>query len=220
MPPPYSTQQGSEFYVEAKEVFDVSRTLTPEQKEIALFWADEAGKTATPPGHSIAIATQILEADDASLAAAAETYAKVGIAISDAFVSCWKMKFQFNLLRPVTYNRLVFDPTWSSFIGTPPFPEYPSGHSAQSGAASEVMTALFGVVEFTDHTNDYRGMMPRSFDSFAAAADEAAISRLYGGIHYRSAIEDGLTMGACIGDRVNALPFREVLDSDGDTDGD
>ncbi|HEX5061867.1 MAG TPA: vanadium-dependent haloperoxidase [Kofleriaceae bacterium] len=220
MPPPFSTQPGSEFYVEAKEVFDAVNNLTPEQKEIALFWADEAMKTATPPGHSIAIATQLLDADNASLAVAAETYAKLGIAVSDAFISCWKMKFQFNLIRPISYNRLVFDAMWSSFIVTPPFPEYPSGHSAQSGAGSEVMTAMFGEVGFTDHTNDYRGIAPRSFDSFADAANEAAISRLYGGIHYRSAIEDGLTMGACIGDRVNALPFREAVDSDGDFDGD
>jgi hypothetical protein len=91
---------------------------------------------------------------------------------------------------------------------TPPFPEYTSGHSVQSGAAARVLTDLFGPVAFIDHTHTGRGLPPRSFASFDAAAEEAAISRLYGGIHYRSAIELGLRQGRAIGDAVNALPTR------------
>ena len=140
---------------------------------------------------------------------AAEAYAKVGIAVSDAFVSCWAEKYRVNLLRPVTYIRSMFDATWLPLLTTPPFPEYGSGHSTQSGAAAVVLTSMFGTTSITDHTHDARGFAPRSFDSFEAAAEEAAISRLYGGIHYRAAIDDGLDMGYCVGAVIDRLPFRK-----------
>ena len=93
-------------------------------------------------------------------------------------------------------------------LTTPPFPEYTSGHSVQSGASAQVLTDLFGEVAFTDHTHDSRGLAPRSFGSFLEAAEEAALSRLYGGIHFRPAIELGVDQGRCIGERVSALAFR------------
>jgi membrane-associated phospholipid phosphatase len=105
----------------------------------------------------------------------------------------------------VTYIRSVIDPSWTSLLVTPPFPEYTSGHSVQTAAAAQVLTSLFGQLAFTDHTHDARGLPPRAFSSFAAAAEEAAISRLYGGIHFRAAIERGLVQGACIGEQVTAL---------------
>ena len=182
--------------------------LAPEQEAIARFWSDDPGATVTPPGHSISIATQVLRREQARLALAAETYARVGIAVCDAFVACWHQKYVYNLLRPVTYIRRLVDPAWLPLLVTPPFPEYTSGHSVQSGAAFQVLTDLFGSgYAFTDHTHDDRGLAPRSFASFLAAADEAAISRLYGGIHYRSAIVNGVTQGRCIGAAVSALPF-------------
>jgi len=105
--------------------------------------------------------------------------------------------------------RAKLDPDWLPLVNTPPFPEYPSGHSVQSAAAAEVLTDLFGDrYAFTDQTHADRGYLPRSFESFQAAAAEAAISRLYGGIHYRSAIEQGLAEGRCIGQQVNAIIFR------------
>ncbi len=130
--------------------------------------------------------------------------------MADAFVACWKTKYEHNLLRPITYVQAVIDPTWGNPLPltTPPFPEYTSGHSVQSGAMAAVLGGLFGDVPFTDHTHDARGLPPRSFASFEAAAEEAAISRLYGGIHFRSAIERGLEQGACIGEDVLALPIR------------
>jgi hypothetical protein len=142
-----------------------------------------------------------------TLDVAAEAYARVGMAVADAFVSCWNTKYRYNLLRPVTYIRHLIDPSWSSLLVTPRFPEYTSGHSVQSGAAAQVLTDLFGTVAFMDHTHDDRGLTPRSFGSFFEAAEEAALSRLCGGIHFRTAIVLGLEQGRCVGQHVSDLPF-------------
>lgn len=214
-PPAFSTVEGSAFHTEAAEVFDTVDRLTDEQLSIARFWSDDPGLTATPPGHSVSILTQVLRQGDASLEQAAEAYARVGIAVTDAFVACWQAKFRYNLLRPISYIRAHIEPTWGDAAGshpvplvTPPFPEYTSGHSAQSGAAAVVLTELFGARPFTDHTHEARGLPSRSFASFSAAAEEAAMSRLYGGIHFRSGVERGLEQGRCIGAHVAALPLR------------
>jgi hypothetical protein len=204
--PPYSEDESSAFFAEGLEVFDTVLGLTPEQEAIARFWSDDPGTTSTPPGHSISIATQVLRREDTSLARAAEVYAKVGISVCDAFIACWHQKQVYNLLRPVTYLQRLVDPSWLPILVTPPFPEYPSGHSVQSGAAFQVLTDLFGEgYAFVDHTHDERGFEPRTFGSFREAAEEAAISRLYGGIHFRAAIERGLEQGICIGRRVSDL---------------
>ncbi len=211
-PPAYSEDPASAFYVEAMEVYETTQNLTAEQEEIAVFWADNPGETATPPGHSISILTQILTQEDATLDFAAEAYARLGIAVADAFIGCWYAKYEYNLLRPVTYIQQVMDEAWMPPLNTPPFPEYPSGHSVQSGAAAVVLAGLFGeAYSFTDHTHDEMGLAPRSFNSFAEAAEEAAISRLYGGIHYRAAIELGVEQGSCIGEQVNALAFHVAI---------
>jgi PAP2 superfamily len=207
--PPYSEAAGSRFRQEAEEVYEAVNSLTPEQEVIARFWSDDPGETATPPGHSISITTQVLRRERASLATAAEAYARVGMAVSDAFVACWFQKYRYNLVRPVTYVRALIDPAWTPVLITPPFPEYPSGHSVQSGAAFQVLTDLFGKrYGFVDHTHDDRGFRPRRFDSFLDAAREAAISRLYGGIHFRAAIDNGVFQGRRIGQAVSALPLR------------
>jgi hypothetical protein len=207
--PPYSEDLASDFYAEAFETYDTVNNLTPEQLTIARFWSDDPGATATPPGHSISIASQMLAQKDSSLAMAAEVYARVGIAVADGFISCWWTKFRLNLLRPISYIHAAIDPNWTLPLVTPPFPEYTSGHSVQAGASAEVLTALFGDnVAFVDHTHDHRGFAPRSFSSFFDAADEAAISRLYGGIHFRAAIEEGVGQGICVGQTVNRLRWR------------
>jgi membrane-associated phospholipid phosphatase len=134
---------------------------------------------------------------------AAQVLAVLGLALSDAFVTFWSSKFEINLLRPVTYIQQYLDqPQWKPLLTTPPFPEYPSGHSVGSGAAAEVLEALLGPGQFTDQTHVLRGQKASSFPSFRAAADEAGISRLYGGIHYRDAIEQGLAQGRCVGQTV------------------
>jgi len=208
-PPVYSEDPDSAFYVEAMEVYQTSQNLTQEQTDIALFWADDPGRTVTPPGHSIAVLTQILEQENATLALSAEAYARMGIAVADAFIGCWHAKYTYNLVRPVTYIQHLIDENWVPIVNTPPFPEYPSGHSVQSGAAAVVLTGMFGEeYSFTDHTHDALGLASRAFDSFTEMANEAAMSRLYGAIHYRAAIELGLEQGTCIGERVNSLIFR------------
>lgn len=207
--PAYSEDPASEFYQHAFEVYETVNNLTDEQRTIALFWADLAGESPTPAGHSLSITTQALEELDAPLDLAAEAIARVGIGESDAFISCWASKYHYNLLRPVSYINAVIDPAWESVLETPPFPAYTSGHSNDVGAASTIMTALFGdEFAITDHTNDNRGFTPRSFGSFFEAAGESAISRLYGGIHYRFDIEQGVEQGRCVGRAVNALEFR------------
>jgi hypothetical protein len=211
--PGFSRVAGSGFAVEAQEVYDVVNGLTAEQQAIALFWADGGG-TLTPPGHWVSILGQILAQEGLALDVAAEAYAKVGLAVADAFISCWEIKFAYNLQRPITYIRdptgPINDPAWNSFIGTPPFAEFSSGHSTQSGAVAHVLVDLLGDVPFTDHTHDGAGLAARSFTTFAEAADEAAVSRLYGGIHFRSAIERGLEQGRCIGETIlQNVRFRE-----------
>jgi hypothetical protein len=210
-PVAYSESSDAAFYLEAQEVYQTVNQLDAEQIEIAQFWSDDPGATATPGGHSISILTQVLRQEHAGLALTAEAYARMGIALTDAFVGCWNIKYQYNLVRPVTYIQKLWDSEWMPILNTPPFPEYPSGHSVQSGAAAAVLTALFGdQYAFVDHTHQDRGFAPRSFNSFNEFAQEAAISRLYGGIHYRMAIEQGIEQGVCIGEQVNDLIFRTV----------
>src|SRR6185295_1430003 len=199
--PPFSFDSSTAFYAAGLEVYNVGRGLTTEQKTIADYWADGAGATGTPPGHWIAIVSQISRNDSLSLVQAAEAYARVGIAVHDAFIACWNAKYLFNLLRPVTYINHNIDAAWQPYIVTPNFPTYTSGHSTQSGAAARVLTDMFGTKSFTDTTHTDHGLVPaqqpRRFNSFAQAADEAAISRLYGGIHYSFDNNDGLATGQC-----------------------
>ena len=208
-PPAYSTEPGSAFYAEAKEVYDTVKDLTPEQRQIARFWSDDPMLSPTPPGHWISIAMQVQTATGAPLSEQVDLQARLGIALADAFIGCWNAKFEYDLLRPVTYIRATMDPKWEPVLNTPPFPEYPSGHSTQSGAAAEVLTAFFGEdFAFEDATHLDDGLQPRQFPSFWAAAQEAGMSRLYGGIHFRSAIDQGLEQGRCIGRHVTALQTR------------
>jgi membrane-associated phospholipid phosphatase len=208
-PPAYDETPGSPFHAAATEVQDIARTLTEEQARIARFWSDDPMLSPTPPGHWVSIVLQVAEARGAAPADTAEALALTGIAIADAFIGCWQDKFAWNLLRPVTYIKRVIDPAWEPLLITPPFPEYPSGHSVQSGAAEVVLSRLFGAeTAFVDGTHLDDGLPERAFASFAEAAEEAAISRLYGGIHYRFGVEGGLVQGRCIGAFAAALRTR------------
>ncbi|MBX2999533.1 MAG: VCBS repeat-containing protein [Caldilineaceae bacterium] len=196
---PFSTEPDSLFYAEAKAVYDADRALGEEERAIALFWADTPGETGTPPGHWISIVNQLAEAQHLDLGQTAELHALIGITLADSFISCWEEKYNALLMRPVTYIRAHIDEGWQPLIATPPFPEYTSGHSVASAAAAAILTSRLGDISFTDATHSARGMPPRNYVSFAEAAQEAAISRLYGGIHYPMAIENGLTQGECVG---------------------
>lgn len=206
----YSTQISSPFFAQALDVYSVGKNLTAEQKSIALFWSDDPGKTFTPPGHAVSIATQVLQKEKANLAKAAETYAKIGMATTDAFIACWRCKYRFNLMRPVSYINQAIDPSWKPLLATPPFPEYTSGHSSGSGAAALILEDQFGAsYAFTDHSHDARGLTARSFKSFREYSEEAAISRFYGGIHYRYGNEQGLANGRRIAQNVLALGWKK-----------
>jgi hypothetical protein len=209
-PPAYSEEVGSAFYKDGLEVYKISTAATQEQRQFALYWADDAGKTPTPGGHWAYLANDLLKSRKASLATAAETFARLNMAMSDAFVAAWYTKYSLNVIRPVTYVQLAIDSNWvPSLMNTPPFPDYPSGHSVQSSAAAAVLEREFGAnTSFTDNTHNDRGWGPRTFKSFKAAADEAASSRLYAGIHYRFAIEGGKPQGQCVANAVLALKFK------------
>jgi PAP2 superfamily len=208
-PPEYSEDKNSVFYKQALEVLETKANLTPAQKDIARFWSDDPMLSPTPPGHWISIAMQIFEHDHVDVEKSVDVLARLGIAEADAFIGCWNVKYQYDLLRPVTYIRRMMDPKWESLLITPPFPEYPSGHSTQSGAAAMVLSKMFGDhYAFQDATRQRDGLTPRQFSDFWAAAQEAAVSRLYGGIHFRAAIEQGLEQGRCIGQFASALQTR------------
>lgn len=204
--PEYDPTPGSPFDLAAQEVLDVSRNLTPEHELIARFWSDDPMLSPTPPGHWLSLLLDIAERDRLPASRLADALARLGAAQADAFIACWQAKYQYNLLRPVTYIRRHLQADWQPLLTTPPFPEYPSGHSTQSGASATILTAIFGDgFAFDDATHVDDGLPVRSFASFWDAAEEAAMSRLYGGIHYRFGNEAGTEQGRCVGAFAAAL---------------
>lgn len=204
-PPVFSTSPGSPFYAAAYEVYSTGLHLSAEQKTIALYWADGGG-TFTPPGHNIATTLQLIRNYSLNLYEAAILLAKVGVAENDAGIVCWRAKFTANLLRPITFIRSYIDPSWTPLIGTPPFPSYTSGHATFSGAAAAILSSAIGDhTAFADSSKMAYGFNPRSFNSFNEAAQEAAISRLYGGIHYGFDNENGFKCGQLIAMNVEHL---------------
>lgn len=209
-PPALDSATYADDYNEVKALgAAVGSARTPEQELIALFWADGVG-TETPPGHWNSIAQTVAAARQTTLEQNARLFALLNVAMADAAICAWDAKYTYDFWRPVTAIRnggidgnpaTVGDPTWSSFISTPPFPDYVSGHSTFSGAASKVLAMFFGSdnLAFTIGS-DFLPGVTRQFLNFSAAANEAALSRLYGGIHYRSANEDGLSAGLQIGE--------------------
>lgn len=204
-PPAYSTNPTSPFYLAAMEVYNTSNNLTQAQMDIANYWADGGG-SITPPGHNLAIVAQTIQENNFKLGQAAILFAKAGIAENDAGIVCWRAKYNVSLQRPITFIRANFNANWNSYIGTPPFPTYTSGHSSFSGACSRILEARFGKnYAFTDNTKVPYGFASRSFNSFHAAAEEAAVSRLYGGIHYTFDNVNGYNCGILIANNVLAL---------------
>jgi len=204
-PPPYSTDTASEFYKEELEVYNESINQDPEHRTIALYWA-----AIPPPTVSVSILSAVLTDKNADLALAAESYCKLGIAISDAFVSCYRTKYTYNQERPITFIRANFNPTWSPLIPTPPFPDYTSAHSVQTGAAARILADIFGDnTTFTDYSINNLGFTPRTFTKFSDYANEVGLSRIYGGIHLRSSDFTGLAQGDKVGQNVSALHWKK-----------
>lgn len=204
-PPAFSLMSGSAFHDAALEVYNTVLHLSPEQKTTGFYWAD-GSNTFTPPGHNMAIALQIIRNRNFNLYQAAVLLAKEGIALNDGGIVCWRAKYVYNLIRPITYIQTYIDHAWTTLLPTPPFPTYTSGHSTFSGASAAILSADIGdQVPFIDSTKMSYGFAPRSFASFNAAAHEAAISRLYGGIHYSFDNNNGFICGQLVAANVEAL---------------
>lgn len=227
-PPPFTMEEGSAFYKEVREVYDISNEITEkgdesEEVAIAQFWDCNpyvsvtrghlmfATKKISPGAHWMGITKIACRDTDSNFDKTTYAYAKTAIAMADAFISCWDEKYRSNLIRPETLINEYIDDSWKPVLQTPPFPEYTSGHSVVSGAASVALTDIFGPsFAFDDDTELTYGLPVRSFPSFQAAADEAAISRMYGGIHYRKAVEVGVKQGRDLGNFViNNLQMME-----------
>ena len=201
-PPALDSQQYAADYEEVKHLgAAVGSTRTEDQTEIALFWADGSG-TETPPGHWNSIAQIIGAGRGITLEENARLFALLNIAMADAGICSWDAKYTYHFWRPVTAISFA-EPqlNWTSFIGTPPFPDYTSGHSTFSAAAATVLPLFFGTEDLPFTTgSDFLPGVYRSFSTCQDAAEEAALSRIYGGIHFRSASEDGLEAGSSIGE--------------------
>jgi PAP2 superfamily protein len=213
--PPFSTDSTSPFYRAAYDVYRTVNNLSTDQKNIANFWdcnpfavtteghLSYATKKISPGGHWIAIVTTVSRQRHSDIIETAAAYTITSIAIFDAFISCWDEKYRSNVVRPETYINSYIDEGWHPILQTPPFPEYTSGHSIVSTVSATVLTAFFGAdCAFNDDTERPFGLPEKHFVSFRQAAQEAAVSRLYGGIHYRAAIEAGQVSGRQIGEWV------------------
>ncbi len=214
-PTPYSIDKKSQFYKEAKEVMEVVNKKDSTFEHIASFWDCNpfivhqqghvmfATKKISPGGHWIGITRTLCKQLNKSFSETAEAYALVAIGLYDGFISCWDEKYRSNTVRPETYINENIDPDWIPLLQTPPFPEYPSGHSVVSSASAEILTQLMGdTIAFTDSVEVEYGLYPRSFTSLRNAAEEACISRFYGGIHYMPAIVNGALQGKNVGNHV------------------
>jgi PAP2 superfamily len=215
-PTTFSKEKSSKFYKEAMEVYETGKKNVDFTRETARYWDDNAiatqvsghfmtsVKKITPGGHWLNITRSIAEDKKADMMKSMESYTLVSIGALDAFISCWDEKYRSEHIRPETYINNFIDKDWRPEpLQTPPFPEYTSGHSVVSGASSTILTALYGDnVSFVDSTEVQYGIPARTFESFKKAAEQAAISRMYGGIHFRPAIENGLTQGNNIGNFV------------------
>ncbi len=214
----YTHSPTSGYYAQMKEVYDIYTHLTQQQKEIAAWWGDEPNATAAPPGHSYNLATIAIKKTNPGLFKAAQTYARVGLSVADAFIRCWKCKYTYHAERPSSFIRANIDSQWLPFWPEPPFPAFSSGHSTQGAAAAIVLSDLYGDnFAFIDDTNTDRPKdeardvryLPRGFKSFWQAAEETGYSRLLGGIHTRQDNEIGLAEGKSIGENINKLHWKK-----------
>ena len=213
---PFDIDPNSTFYKEAYAVYNSVKQVDSNRVAIAKYWDCNPNvvigysgniklwsQKISPGGHWISIASQACEQYNLSLTATSFIVSSVAMSLHDAFVSCWDMKYKTNLIRPETYIRQYIDPEWVPILETPAFPEHTSGHSVVSTAAATILTSLIGDnMEFTDATEEFFGMPSKTFPSFYAASEEAAISRFYGGIHYLPAAEKGKSQGKELGNYV------------------
>lgn len=226
-PPPalFSRDTTSSFHQMMREVYEIGKNLTPEQRAIASFWdcnpfaVTYSGhmaiglKKISPGGHWMGITGIACKKADMPLDSAILVHTIVALTLHDSFISCWNEKYFSDRIRPEGAINKLMDPSWRPLLQTPPFPEYTSGHSVVSSSVSVVLTHFLGDnFGFVDTSEIYFGLPERSFTSFYQAAGEAAISRLYGGIHFRDACENGVSQGKRIGKFVVESYFgKEVI---------
>jgi len=220
-PPKYETKPGTTFYAMMKEVYDINKNLTEEQKLIAKYWDDNpfviehaghmvyGNKKITPGGHWIGITAQVVKQANADAVKSAQSFALTAVALYDGFISCWDEKYRSSYVRPVNVINELLDKNWAPLLQTPPFPEYTSGHSTITASAATVLTKLYGENFAFEDSSDYKYIgLKRKFSSFQAAASEASISRVYGGIHYTLSVNVGNEQGK----KVGALVVKKLLE--------
>ena len=221
-PPKYDTKPGSTFHNLVKEVYDINKNLTEEQKLIAKYWDDNpfviehaghmtfGNKKITPGGHWMGIAAQIIKQEKVDAVKAAQTFALTSIALYDGFISCWDEKYRSSYVRPVTVIKDIMDKDWMPLLQTPPFPEYTSGHSTITASAATVLTKLYRDNLAFEDSSDYKYIgLKRNFTSLSAAAEECSMSRVYGGIHYTISVNTGADMGKQVG----GLVVKKILEN-------
>jgi hypothetical protein len=211
-PTPFSTEKNSPFYKMVDEVYQASLTMDENNKAMGLFWDDfPDSKSATAGGHWACILVTIMKERRTSLMEGAMLYAGLFITENDASIGCFKAKYTYNLIRPVTYvQKYLNHPDWSPLINTPSHPEYPAAHATISMSGATILTYLLGDnVAFTDDTYAYRGYKARKFNNLKEAGKEAGMSRFYGGIHYKPSIEAGYRQGEKIATNIaHSLAFK------------
>lgn len=208
LPIPFSFEKNTAFFAEAKKVYDISKTLSSDEKAIANFFADGTG-TITPPGHHFNVAREIFLKKKSKLDETALAYIKMGLALNDAFIGCWRGKYNYFLMRPSTYIKQTIDKNWNPLLANPPFPEYASGHSTSAGASVTILESILGkTYSFEDNT--YEGTYPnRKYDTFEKYGQETSKSRVYGGIHYEFSCTNGYDNGKIIAQNVLNLKFKK-----------
>jgi hypothetical protein len=215
-PEPYQLGKNKKFLDLQNQVYATSKNLDSAKIRIAKYWDDNPNSTfhyghatinvlkVSPAGHWLGMFSTVARQKKYSLMESAEGMLRLSSAMHDAFIACWEAKYHFEYVRPVTSIRKTVDSSWLPLIETPAFPEYPSGHSVVSSAAATVLTSQFGEVSYTDSAEFQFGLGVRKFKNFREASNEACISRLYGGIHFIEAIENGKKLGNAIGNYHNA----------------
>ncbi|MDQ3140756.1 MAG: vanadium-dependent haloperoxidase [Bacteroidota bacterium] len=210
-PPVFSSEKESPFYAYALEVRNRVRNLNKAEVEFVKYWNDEKKEGLSPSGHLFSILVQILESQDKDLAYTTQAFAKLGIALHDATVATWKIKYTYNTINPENYIKSYIDQNFFTLINTPATPEYASGQASLAHAATEVLSELFGYnFPFTDKSYENRKDIdgsPRSYKSFQHMSEEVTLSSLYGGIHFRFSLEVGSQQGSIVGRNVNTLKF-------------
>ena len=218
-PIPFSADKKAPFYTLMAEIKNLS--LSQEQKEIAAFWDCNpfalfdnghllvGMKKISPGAHWMGIANIACVDAKVSFSKAIQVNTVLAVGLMDGFQSCWDEKYRSNRIRPETAIRKYLDPKWTPFLQTPPFPEYLSGHSTISSVSSVILTHFFGKeFTYTDTVEERYGLKARTYSSFEEAAEEASISRFYGGIHFMDAIENGQKQGNAVGKHLLGKVFN------------